>query len=56
MEQGYRQGYATASSEPAIVERWEQLKPKILNLYIEQDMHLSTLVNIMKTDYGFYAV
>ena len=35
---------------------WDNLKPLILNLYIHQDMHLDTVVNIMRNQHGFYAV
>jgi len=55
MEQRFAQG----SSSSALVDeqsRWENLKPVILDLYLKQDMHLSTVVNIMKNHYNFYAV
>jgi hypothetical protein len=60
MEQGSVPGFSQGSSSSAFVDelakRWEQLKPVILNLYLEQDMHLSTVVNIMRNQHHFHAV
>jgi len=51
----HMQGYG-ASSEPTLAERWAQMKPVIIDLYITQDMHRTTVINIMKRDYNFFAV
>ena len=60
MERGSAWDLGEGSSSSALVDeltkRWEQLKPVILNLYLEQDMHLSTVVNIMRNQHHFYAV
>lgn len=48
----------SSASQPAdpLTRRWNELKPIILNLYIEQDMHLTTVANIMRNQYGFSAL
>jgi len=56
MERGSAQGSMSSGSAEDLAQRWEKFKPVILDLYVGQDMHLSTVVNIMRNQYGFYAV
>jgi len=37
-------------------DRWEQLKPVIERLYLNEKKKLSDVVEILKKDYGFDAV
>jgi hypothetical protein len=58
MEQGSGSipGSSSSTLGNELSRRWEQMKPIILRLYLEEDMHLSTVINIMKTQHSFYAV
>jgi hypothetical protein len=56
MERGSAQGSMSSDTVDDLAQRWEQFKPVIIDLYLGQDMHLSTVVNIMRNQYGFYAV
>ena len=58
MEQGSGsiQGSSSSTKGDELSRRWEQLKPIILRFYLEEDMHLSAVVNIMKTQHSFHAV
>lgn len=53
---GFSQGSSSSAFVDELAKRWEQLKPVILNLYLEQDMHLSTVVNIMRNQHHFHGV
>jgi hypothetical protein len=58
MEQGSGsiQGSSSSTLGDELSRRWEQLKPIILRLYLEEHMQLSTIVIIMKTQHNFHAV
>jgi hypothetical protein len=40
----------------SLAERWEQLKPVITQLYVDDNLKLSEVIERIEAQYGFYAV
>lgn len=56
MQQGSAQGSAPFFLDIPLPDRWEQLKPTILGLYLQRNIPLPQIVTIMRDQYRFYAV
>ncbi|CZR64442.1 uncharacterized protein PAC_14340 [Phialocephala subalpina] len=57
MQPSSARGYAPSVSYVPLPERWQQLKPAILELYLQRNVPLPQIINIMKeAPYYFHAV